>query len=119
MPSGKTHTFTPPKNPSQPGTPEWVYNEIMRHIEPDLLTTVIPQHPTMYGSESQQERIGRLKAYEQAFGIFDKAAVDFERRLSADVRALSLKTREAARTQEEREEQADAGTAESRLNAAA
>ena len=104
MPSHQKPTFNPPANPSQEGTSEWYYNEIMRHIEPDLLTTVIPTHAKKYAKESPEQSLERMKAYDIAFAVFDKAATDVAQEYKAGVQ----KMREEAKTKvksEERKEQ--------------
>jgi len=86
-------TFTPPPNPSKEGTPEWFYDEIMRFIEPDLLTTVIPLHAEKYAKQSKEECLARLQAYDRAFEIFDKASQD----VAKEYRAGMEKVREEAK----------------------
>jgi len=86
-------TFTPLPNPSKEGTPEWFYDEIMRFIEPDLLTTVIPLHAEKYAKQSKEECLARLQAYDRAFEIFDKASQD----VAKEYRAGMEKVREEAK----------------------
>lgn len=62
-----------PPNPAQPGTPEWEYNEIMRFIEPDLMTSALPHLAEYYASETPAERHARFSAYQRAFIAFDDA----------------------------------------------
>jgi hypothetical protein len=63
----------PPKNVARPNTPEWIYNEIMRFIEPDLLKENIPLLPLKYAGETPEDKAGRMRAYEEAFAAFDAA----------------------------------------------
>ncbi len=104
MASNPTSTFTPPPNPSQPGTSQWLYDEIMRHIEPDLVTTMLPRHIDMYAKESQKERVARMKAYDEAFAVFDKVAAEFEQEFHHDVQRLKTDAREKAMTEEKKKE---------------
>lgn len=62
-----------PPNPSAPGTPAWTYDEIMRHIEPDLLTSALPSIDAYYAGESAIERHARFSSYQRAFAAFDAA----------------------------------------------
>ncbi len=61
-----------PKNPSVPGSSDWVYNEIMRFIEPDLISTSIPTLARKYPSESASQRQGRYDKYKKAYALFDR-----------------------------------------------
>ena len=96
-------TPTPPDNPSKPGTSEWFYDEIMRHIEPDLLTNVIPMHAEKYKQETQEQRVARMKAYDAAFTIFDKVAAEYEKEFMDGVQALKKKSRAKAVKEEKSE----------------
>lgn len=96
-------TQDPPKNPSTPGTSEWFYDEIMRHIEPDLLTTVIPTHAEKYNDETQEERVERMKAYDAAFAIFDKVAEEYEKEFMEDVQKLKKQSRSKVMKEEKKE----------------
>ena len=69
-----------PLNPSAPQTVEWMYNEIMRHIEPDLLTNVLPQLSEYYAGESAIERHARFSSYQRAFRAFDAACAAIDAR---------------------------------------
>ena len=118
MPSPQKQTFTPPPNPSQPGTPEWFYNEIMRHVEPDLLTTAIPQHAAYYANETKEQRIKRMDAYDKAFAIYDKVAAQAEDKFTADLHALRDKAHQDTLKKERREQERGVGEAESKLDEA-
>lgn len=87
-------TFAASPNPSKEGTPEWFYDEIMRHIEPDLLTNVIPTHAEKYSKQSPEECAARLRAYGRAFEVFDKASAD----VAGEYRAGIVKIRESAKS---------------------
>ena len=118
MSEPKKTTFTPPPNPSAPGTPEWFYNEIMRHVEPDLLTTAIPQHAEYYGSETKEQRIKRMDSYDKAFAIYDKVAAQAEDKFTADLHALRDKAHQDTLRKERREQERGVEDVESKLDQA-
>ena len=103
MPPNPQSTATPPPNPSAPGSPEWWYNEIMRHIEPELLTTVIPTHAETYKDESGEDRVARIEGYDKAFAMYDNVAADFEQTLHKDLETMRKKSRAATRAEEKKE----------------
>lgn len=92
----KIPPYVAPENPSQPGTSEWFYDEIMRHIEPDLLSTVIPHHAEIYEKETEEEKKARMKAYDEAFFIYDQVADEFAAAFAEDMRGLRKEAREQA-----------------------
>lgn len=94
-----------PQNPSQQGTPEWLYDEIMRHIEPDLLTTVIPTHIEKYKNETAEERKERMTAYDKAFAIFDTVAAEFEGDFHIEYQKVRKDAQEKVATEEKKEVQ--------------
>lgn len=94
---------TAPPNPSKEGTPEWFYDEIMRFIEPDLLTNVIPTHAEKYAKQSKEECVARLTSYEHAFAVFDKASVSVAEEFHAEMKNI----RDAAREEVKKEEKED------------
>ena len=94
-PSQKS-TFVPPQNPSKPGTPEWLYDEIMRNIEPDLLTTALSTHDERYNDETKEQRAARLHAYDQAFMIFDNVTGDFEKEFHEKMETVRKKAKKKA-----------------------
>lgn len=61
-----------PKNPSAPGSSDWVYNEIMRFIEPDLISTSIPTLARKYANETESQRRWRHDKYRRAYALFDR-----------------------------------------------
>lgn len=89
-------TFIPPPNPSAPGTPEWTYNEIMREIEPDLMTNVLPAHEKMYAAETSENRLERMKAYDKAFALFDTVSAECEHEFHREITALHKEARTKA-----------------------
>ncbi len=109
-------TQEPPENPSTPGTSEWFYDEIMRHIEPDLVTNVIPTHAEKYKDETQEERVERMKAYDAAFTIFDKVAAEYEKEFMNDVQTLKKQSRSKAVKQETKEKNKELRNVEEQLD---
>ena len=118
MPEPKKHTatFTPPSNPSPESTPEWVYNELMRFIEPDLMTTVVPHHAEMYQGESREQTINRMKHYDDAFAAFDVAAKNVEADAFAQVRALKNQAQTEVHSTEQHEHAQEASAVEQLLD---
>jgi hypothetical protein len=106
----QTSTFTPP-NPSAPGTPEWVYDEIMRHIEPDLLTAEIAGHPQKYRDETAEQRVARMAHYDKAFAAYDAAADAVE----AEFRQEAMQVKERSKTALMKEEKQKIDDIESQI----
>ena len=109
--SQQTHTSTQslfqqkdaPPNPSEPNTPEWFYNEIMRFIEPDLILEVIPLLHEFYKDETVEEERERIQGYEEAFHAFDDALEQMSGVFYKEMRDISTQTRKKAFSKEERE----------------
>ena len=101
-PNPKT-PITPPENPSTPGTSEWFYDEIMRHVEPDLMTNAIPTHAEKYKNETQEQRVERMQAYDKAFTVFDHVADAYEKDFHEDVEKLKKQSRSKAMKEEKLE----------------
>lgn len=74
-----------PPNPCKKDSPQWLYCEIMRHIEPDLLPERLALHERMYKWETDDDRFERMRHYDEALALYD--------RIYADVAAMM--TREA------------------------
>lgn len=90
--------FVPPRNIYDPGTPEWLYDEIMRHIEPDLMIEQVPLLDTKYAGESPEQRQDREAAYAQAFQHFDTMLQTMREALGDDtltVEAIRLMQRQS------------------------
>ena len=103
MSQTQTTTWVPPGNPSQRGSAQWVYDEIMRNIEPDLITTRIVHLDEMYANETEEEGKKRMQSYEKAFEIFDAVAAQFEKDFHSGVLKLR-KDAHAKAIQDERKE---------------
>jgi hypothetical protein len=106
----------PPSNPSQPGTAQWIYDEIMRHIEPDLLTTRVIHLDEIYKNETKEEGLKRMACYEKAFQIFDAAAAGFEKDFHAGLLAMRKGAREKAMQEEKQTEDQNVQNIESKFN---
>lgn len=65
-----------------------MYNEIMRHIEPDLLTTVLPQLARYYANEMPAERHARFSSYARAFRAFDLACTAIDKQYHPELRQM-------------------------------
>lgn len=48
----------------------WLYDELMQHIEPDLLSSNVSSLDAVHAGESAEERAERLNRYVVAFRIF-------------------------------------------------
>ena len=116
MSPNQKSTSIPPVNPSSPGTSEWFYDEIMRHIEPDLMTNVLPTHAEKYKNETQEQRVERMQSYDKAFTIFDKVADEYEKEFHQDVVDLKKKSRSKAMKEEVREKKKALKKIEDELN---
>ncbi len=51
----------------------WLYDEIMQHIEPDLLSDRIDALEERYKGETKEQRADRLSKYMLAFKIFTES----------------------------------------------
>ncbi|OGJ56223.1 hypothetical protein A3D88_03030 [Candidatus Peribacteria bacterium RIFCSPHIGHO2_02_FULL_52_16] len=81
----QTKTQQSAKNPHPPLSAEWLYDEIMASIEPDLLTKNIPLLEERYKGETEEQKKMRQEHYQVAFLIFDRVAADLEKEMKADV----------------------------------
>jgi hypothetical protein len=99
----QTSHHAAPGNPSLPGTAQWLYDEIMRNIEPDLITTRIIHLDEIYADETESEGKSRMQAYEKAFEIFDAAAMNFEKKFHAELGTFRKNAHKTAMEQERQE----------------
>ncbi|MSR86737.1 hypothetical protein EXS70_01020 [Candidatus Peribacteria bacterium] len=111
-------TVGPPENPSTPDTPEWSYNELMRHIEPDLMTDFLPKHEEVFASETKEQTQARMKAYDEAFAVFDKAVLDCEDVFAKEVHELKTKAHEKAIKAEKKEQKKELKKIEDEIDSA-
>ncbi len=112
------HTaFVPPANTYPIHSPEWVYDEIMRHIEPELMLAELPLLENRYAGESEAQKTRRLAGYERAFQVFDAAYGKVVELLSEETHQLRARAREQVGKQERDEASKDMADFESRFDA--
>src|SRR5688572_23986759 len=81
--ASKTHTAA--KAPIGEITPiEW-YDELMKHIEPDLVSTQLPLLDQKYNGETAEQRADRLAHYKIAFMVFNDCAEEFAELTSLNI----------------------------------
>ena len=109
MPS-KNHNKT---NPIASG--RWLYEYIMREIEPDLLLeqSVLDER---YKNESRIDRAARMEHYEQAFKEFDRILGSVTHAIAMETRKEKEQHRSTLGLQEHTQMQADAAAAEASLD---
>jgi RPA family protein len=110
-----TDGYEAPPNPSAPGTPQWHYDEVMRWIEPDLLSTVVPLHPEKYRLETAQQTADRMAHYDKAFAIFDQVTQKLQDEDHAQARAVSAEIRKQSLATEEKERGEDIAKVEKEM----
>ncbi len=93
----------PPINTFPPDAPEWLYQEIMRHIEPDLLLERLPRLDAQYAGETLDQRVERMQYYERAFALFDQISADISAMIARDARRLKDEARGEIRRREGQE----------------
>ena len=112
-----THpTPPPPPNPAAPNTPEWLYNEIMRHIEPDLMLEHIPQLDEWYKDETPEKKEERLASYDKAFELFAKASSELGQMTVEEAEKVKKKVHAKAVKQETEEHREEIDSAEAALD---
>jgi hypothetical protein len=67
-------------------TQQWLYDELMRHIEPDLTSKKAKLLEKKYAKETDEEKELRMERYDLAFDFFDIALESFESEILSDVR---------------------------------
>jgi len=86
-------------------TPEWLYDRLMKHIEPDLTTENIKNLDEKYKGESDEDKELRQESYELAFDLFDVAVEAFEGGILDEVKEWKKAIRERAQEEESLEEE--------------
>ncbi len=115
-------TSTPfTKPPAPPNTfpvdaPQWLYQEIMRHIEPDLMLGRVEDLDRVYAGETEKEKEERMRCYEEAFALFDRVYADVSTVVGSQARALNRRARGQALAAEGRERGQELDRIESLLN---
>ncbi len=97
------HDGLVPVNPSKERTSEWLYNEIMRFVQPELMTDHLPLLDLKYSGENTFERAARLLSYEEAFEVFDAIAKSATQPLMEEGRKVMLRHREKVLQEEQTE----------------
>jgi hypothetical protein len=117
MPSHKQDTtFTPPPNVWPLHSSEWVYDEIMRHIEPELMLAVLPTLQDLYKDESTEDFDARMARYDKAFEAFDAAYAKVIELLAEETRGLRNAAHESAMGKEREEAASDLAKTEHLLD---
>lgn len=83
---------------------EWLYQEIMRHIEPDLTLQRFPQLDKIYAGESKTNRTKRMKWYDSAFALYDRIFADVSAMYNAEAHSQRHAKHKKAAARETREE---------------
>ncbi|HVW67177.1 MAG TPA: hypothetical protein VHA78_05640 [Candidatus Peribacteraceae bacterium] len=89
-----------------PPDARWIYDEFMKHIEPDLMTDHIEHVDEKYAGETAEERAERYEQYTMAFLIFDECLKDFDATMSAGVQFWKKKMEEFAKRESDTEDAA-------------
>ena len=87
-------------------TTEWFYNEIMRHVEPALMSNRIQESMKRGEKESPEDFAMRLRHFEDAKHVFAAVSQDLGSMLEQDGTRLHKTKRHAL---QERERTEDAG----------
>ena len=66
-------------------TAQWLYDEIMQHVDKDLLTSNIPILDEELRNATPEEREERLAQYDESFDIFDQALEEVDEKMRQDV----------------------------------
>lgn len=104
-----------PENQSKPETPEWHYDEVMRWIEPDLMSHMLKTHAERYKNETREQTIARMEQYDRAFAIFDKVVAELAEEDRAFARKIAHIAQKQAHTAEEKERAEDIQKAEDQM----
>ena len=82
--------------------PEWLYDQIMREIEPDLVTDVLTTLTQKYKKETAAQAKLREERYAKAFKIFDVVLADVLVMFEADAKEKKNEAEDLARLIEAR-----------------
>lgn len=84
-------------------TPQWLYDEIMRSIEPELVTDMLPTLDTIYAAETSEEHDVRMERYRLAYAAYDDALEQMNRYLFDSLQIEKTVNIRARRSEEEEE----------------
>ena len=85
---------------------QWLYDELMQWIEPDLCSASITHLDDPYPGESAEDRKARYERYTVAFFAFEDALLNFGERLQDDVLMWQMQMEAYVRRVDENEEAA-------------
>lgn len=95
---------------------DWLYDTLMSHIEPDLMTENLPTLEEKYKDETPEQHKARMASYDRAFELFDKAFGEIRQRVDKDVHEHHLQVQKHREQEEKKERQTDISSAEQQLN---
>jgi hypothetical protein len=102
--------------PPPVSSPEWLYDLVMRNIEPDLTSGEIPLLPERYADESPEDRIERMERYDRAFDLFDLVLQDLSEVFADAAREWKEEMQRHVQAEEAHERSTELGAAESQLH---
>ncbi len=86
---------------------EALYDAIMREIEPELLTDMIPYLDELYAYETPEEKQLRAERYERAYELFEQRFQTFAESWMKELQTLK-KTMTRSKEQKEGQKEQDA-----------
>ncbi len=104
-----------PKNPWPRTAAYWLYDEIMRHINPDLMIERIPLLEKKYASENAMEHEARMGEYQRAFDLYDRIYKDVTNVCADEAHKLKEESRKKAMGKEAAEQGSDIEHVEQKL----
>ncbi len=88
-------------------SPEWLYDTLMGHIEPDLMIANIDTLDEKYAGESEDHRKMREARYELAFLLYDDCLSELDWVLAEDAWVLKQEMKAFAESIEKQDKQRD------------
>ena len=77
-----------------------MYDEVMRHIEPDLMLTATAGLDEKYKGETPEFHQARMDDYEKAFAAFDLLSADIEQMFLREVKKLKQQAEKVSHARE-------------------
>ena len=93
----------------------WLYDAIMREIEPELLPGALAGLEGKYAGETREEQELRMQRYQAAFDAFDAALQSLDEHLVSEARELRAAQQRRSRESEWEESQEELGQIERRI----
>jgi hypothetical protein len=112
----KPVAYVPPSNPQKPHTAEWLYDEVMRFIEPDLMLGTIPTLLEKYKHETELQNRQRMEAYEISFDLFEEAYLRINMEFMQGAQTIKQKQREKLHSTERSEQKRSLAEIESQFD---